>query len=136
MKTRKLHKRLKSSIKKKYVKKEELEKLAKEVDKLQKKIKQLETSLASGRSAPPVATANKKKPGNPPPVAEEAPKAVAGADRLTRIRGIGPVIEKKLHDLGITTFSQIAANSRSSLSRSWRGSFSASVRASSAWRFA
>ena len=32
-----------------------------------------------------------------------------GPDELTRIKGIGAVIEKKLHALGITTFAQIAA---------------------------
>ena len=32
-----------------------------------------------------------------------------GADDLTVIKGIGKVIEKKLHELGITSFSQIAA---------------------------
>lgn len=31
-----------------------------------------------------------------------------GPDDLTRIRGIATVIEKRLHDLGITTFEQIA----------------------------
>jgi len=38
-----------------------------------------------------------------------APKAAAGADDLKRISGVGPALEKKLHDLGITTFAQIAA---------------------------
>lgn len=40
-----------------------------------------------------------------------APKkaAKAEADDLTRISGVGPVIVKKLHDLGVTTFAQIAA---------------------------
>ena len=36
-------------------------------------------------------------------------KAAADADDLTRISGVGPVIVKKLHDLGVTTFAQIAA---------------------------
>ncbi|NKB65259.1 MAG: hypothetical protein GKR95_25225 [Gammaproteobacteria bacterium] len=31
-----------------------------------------------------------------------------GPDELTRISGIGPVLEKKLHGLGIVTFKQIA----------------------------
>lgn len=41
-----------------------------------------------------------------------APKKAAkadGADDLTRISGVGPVIVGKLHDLGVTTFAQIAA---------------------------
>ncbi len=38
----------------------------------------------------------------------KAKKADAGADDLTQISGVGPVIVKKLHDLGVTTFAQIA----------------------------
>ncbi|WP_342075695.1 50S ribosomal protein L21 [Yoonia sp. SS1-5] len=36
-------------------------------------------------------------------------KAADGADDLTKISGVGPVIVKKLHGLGVTTFAQIAA---------------------------
>lgn len=35
-------------------------------------------------------------------------EAKTSTDKLTDINGIGPVIEGKLHDLGITTFQQIA----------------------------
>ena len=39
-----------------------------------------------------------------------APKAkAADGDDLTKISGVGPVIVKKLHALGVTTFAQIAA---------------------------
>ena len=45
--------------------------------------------------------------------AKAAPKAKAaasvGADDLTRISGVGPVIVKKLHALDVTSFAQIAA---------------------------
>ena len=41
-------------------------------------------------------------------VSQEA-EVEQGPDELTRIKGIGAVLEKKLHDLGITTFAQIAA---------------------------
>lgn len=43
-----------------------------------------------------------------------APKKAAAseADDLTQISGVGPVIVKKLHDLGVTTFAQIAAWSK------------------------
>jgi predicted flap endonuclease-1-like 5' DNA nuclease len=44
-------------------------------------------------------------PATPVTPANPAPKA----DDLTAIRGIGKVIEKKLHDLGIRSFGQIAA---------------------------
>jgi len=38
-----------------------------------------------------------------------APKAAAGADDLKALSGVGPALEKKLHDAGVTTFAQIAA---------------------------
>ncbi len=38
----------------------------------------------------------------------KAKKAAAEGDKLTDINGIGPVIEQKLKDMGITTFQQIA----------------------------
>ena len=44
------------------------------------------------------------------PVVEEAvaPAVESAGDKLTDINGIGPVIEGKLNDMGITTFQQIA----------------------------
>jgi predicted flap endonuclease-1-like 5' DNA nuclease len=38
----------------------------------------------------------------------QAENQLEGPDDLTRIRGIATVIERRLHDLGITTFAQIA----------------------------
>ena len=39
-----------------------------------------------------------------------APKAVAGAaDDLKQLSGVGPALEKKLHEAGVTSFAQIAA---------------------------
>lgn len=40
-----------------------------------------------------------------------APKAAAaaGADDLKKLSGVGPALEKKLHEAGVTTFAQIAA---------------------------
>ncbi len=65
------------------------------------------------------------KAEKPAPKKEAAPKkaapkkaapkkaaAKAEADDLTRISGVGPVIVKKLHDLGVTTFAEIAAWSK------------------------
>lgn len=45
------------------------------------------------------------------PAAKAAPKkaAAAGADDLKKLSGVGPALEKKLNDAGITTFAQIAA---------------------------
>ncbi|MEM9971236.1 MAG: 50S ribosomal protein L21 [Pseudomonadota bacterium] len=38
-----------------------------------------------------------------------APKAESGADDLKKLSGVGPALEKKLHEAGVTTFAQIAA---------------------------
>ncbi|WP_147105059.1 50S ribosomal protein L21 [Tateyamaria sp. syn59] len=38
-----------------------------------------------------------------------APKADAAGDDLKQLSGVGPALEKKLHDAGVTTFAQIAA---------------------------
>ncbi len=35
--------------------------------------------------------------------------AAAGADDLKKLSGVGPALEKKLHEAGVTTFAQIAA---------------------------
>ena len=40
---------------------------------------------------------------------KEAPKAEAGADDLKKLSGVGPALEKKLHEAGVTTFAQIAS---------------------------
>jgi predicted flap endonuclease-1-like 5' DNA nuclease len=55
----------------------------------------------------------------PEPIAEEAPApqlqpeipvaAEAGADVLTRMKGVGPRVAERLNALGITSFSQVAA---------------------------
>jgi len=55
------------------------------------------------------------KPKKAAPKAEAkaaAPKkaaAAAGADDLKQLSGVGPALEKKLHEAGVTTFAQIAA---------------------------
>lgn len=64
-------------------------------------------AAAAARASAPKAAKPAAKAAAP---AKEAPaKAEAGADDLTRISGVGPVIVKKLHANGITTFAQIAA---------------------------
>ncbi|MFV0514286.1 MAG: 50S ribosomal protein L21 [Jhaorihella sp.] len=47
------------------------------------------------------------KPSKPAKAA--APNAKAGGDDLKKLSGVGPALEKKLHDAGVTTFAQIAA---------------------------
>ena len=61
-------------------------------------------AAAAARASTPKAAAAPKKAAAP----KAAPKAKA-ADDLTRISGVGPVIVKKLLDLGVTSFAQIAA---------------------------
>lgn len=51
------------------------------------------------------AASNDEKPKKAAP---KAKAAVTDGDDLTKISGVGPVIVKKLHDLGVTTFAQIA----------------------------
>ena len=60
---------------------------------------------AEAKADAPKAEAKKAAPKKAAPKA----KAAAGADDLTRISGVGPVIVKKLHDLDVTSFAQIAA---------------------------
>ena len=55
------------------------------------------------RRSPP----RRKKPHRPPPQ-RCSPRPKGEADKLTEIKGIGPVAEKQLNEQGITTFAQIA----------------------------
>lgn len=75
-------------------------------------------SIAAVAAATPKKVAKKAAPkaeakadaqpkAEPKKAAPKAKKADA-ADDLTQISGVGPVIVKKLHDLGVTTFAQIA----------------------------
>ena len=60
----------------------------------------------SGRQAAPAQTVSIPMPPPSPPSAP-APKAKA-ADDLTEIKGIGKVIERRLRELGVTSFRQLA----------------------------
>ncbi|MCV6824279.1 MULTISPECIES: 50S ribosomal protein L21 [Halocynthiibacter] len=63
---------------------------------------------AKKAEAKPAAKAEAKKPA----AKKAAPKkaaAATGADDLKKLSGVGPALEKKLLDAGITTFAQIAA---------------------------
>ena len=66
-------------------------------------VAELQEKRAGGKPAPAPRAAPASAPQQPP-----SPPAAAKADDLTAIRGVGKVIEKKLHDLGITSFRQIA----------------------------
>ncbi|WP_421724831.1 50S ribosomal protein L21 [Bauldia sp.] len=69
--------------------------------------------LADGKAAPAKAKPKKaEKPAAPKPEAapEAAPvEADTSGDDLKKLSGVGPVLEKKLHGLGVTSFDQIAA---------------------------
>jgi NADH-quinone oxidoreductase subunit E len=54
------------------------------------------------------AEAKAEKPKAKKPAAKKA-TAAGGADDLKQLKGVGPALEKKLHDNGVTTFAQIAA---------------------------
>ncbi|MEM7473228.1 MAG: 50S ribosomal protein L21 [Pseudomonadota bacterium] len=55
------------------------------------------------------AEAPAKKEAAPKKAAPKKAAAKSDGDDLTQISGVGPVIVKKLHALGVTTFAQIAA---------------------------
>ena len=69
-------------------------------------IDSISASGAKKKAAPKKAAAAKPAPA---PKAKAAPKAKSTeADNLKLISGVGPVLEGKLHALGITTFQQVA----------------------------
>ncbi|WP_299873394.1 helix-hairpin-helix domain-containing protein [uncultured Cocleimonas sp.] len=49
------------------------------------------------------------------PAKEEAPKAVAEADDLKKIEGIGPKIAEVLGEAGVTTYAQLAGMERDAI---------------------
>ena len=62
------------------------------------------TATALKKAAP------QKTEAEAPAKAKAAPKtAAAGADDLKKLSGVGPALEKKLHEGGVTSFAQIAA---------------------------
>ena len=67
-------------------------------------------SAAAATAAAPKKAAPKKTEAEAPAEAKAAPKAAAGgADDLKKLSGVGPALEKKLHEGGVTSFAQIAA---------------------------
>ena len=68
------------------------------------KAKPAAKKAASKKAAP-------KKDADEKPAAkkEAAPKAESGADDLKKLSGVGPVLEKKLIEAGVTSFAQIAS---------------------------
>ncbi|MGC3940620.1 50S ribosomal protein L21 [Roseobacter sp. EG26] len=69
-------------------------------------------SVKAVEAATPKKAAPKKaeaKAEAPKAKAKPAPKADAGADDLKKLSGVGPALEKKLIEGGVTSFAQIAA---------------------------
>jgi len=63
---------------------------------------------AGSVSAVAVEAAAPAKKAAPKKATKAAPAAEAGADDLKALSGVGPALEKKLHEAGVTTFAQIA----------------------------
>ncbi len=56
-----------------------------------------------------------KKAAAKPAAKKAAPKAAAGADDLKQLSGVGPALEKKLNEAGVTTFAQVAGWSKADI---------------------
>ncbi|MEL7253905.1 MAG: 50S ribosomal protein L21 [Pseudomonadota bacterium] len=82
----------------------------------------VKAAVGAGSVAAVVAAATEKKPAKKAapkaepkaekPKAEKKPaakKADAAGDDLKQLSGVGPALEKKLHEAGVTTFAQVAA---------------------------
>ncbi len=74
-----------------------------------------QAAAAPAPSAPAPVPATEPTP-DPAPAPAPAPEPAAmedardgGADDLKKLKGVGPGLEQKLHDAGVTTFAQIAA---------------------------
>lgn len=76
--------------------------------------KQAAKKAASEKKAAPASTAGKATKDKAAAVTAAAKGA---ADDLKKISGVGPVLEGKLHALGITTFAQIAAFNADDIAR-------------------
>ncbi|SMY07328.1 50S ribosomal protein L21 [Flavimaricola marinus] len=70
-----------------------------------------EASASVSASAAPKKASAKKASAEAAPAkkADSKPAATGGADDLKELSGVGPALEKKLHENGVTTFAQIAA---------------------------
>ncbi|SFR17527.1 50S ribosomal protein L21 [Poseidonocella sedimentorum] len=66
-------------------------------------------SVTSAAEAPAAAPKKAAKAKAEAPKAAAKAEAPAGADDLKKLSGVGPALEKKLHEAGVTSFAQIAA---------------------------
>jgi large subunit ribosomal protein L21 len=66
------------------------------------------TKKAAAPKAAPKAEAKKEAPKAEAKAAPKAKAKAADADDLKKLSGVGPALEKKLNEAGVTTFAQIA----------------------------
>jgi large subunit ribosomal protein L21 len=64
---------------------------------------------AMGAGSAPAETDAAAPAAKPAKAKAEAPAVAAGGDDLKKLSGVGPALEKKLHEAGVTSFAQIAA---------------------------
>jgi predicted flap endonuclease-1-like 5' DNA nuclease len=114
MKTGELEKKIKASVRKHYIRKSSHDKLKKQLSALQKRLAKLEKLCGASASAP---SRKKQTTTDQSAQPELAAAPESGVDDLTRIKGIGPVLQGKLHNLGIDRFTQIAAWSNEDIER-------------------
>lgn len=108
MNEEKITRKLKASARKHYVRKKQFEALTKEMKRLAKRVAKLEKCCESTAAWSAEAST---KVGKHEPTGSAAPGKAAvskAKDKLTLIKGIGPVLEKKLNATGISSFAQIA----------------------------
>jgi large subunit ribosomal protein L21 len=67
------------------------------------------TAAVAAAAKPAKKAAAKTEAAPKAEVKKAAPKAAAGSDDLKKLSGVGPALEKKLHENGVTSFAQIAA---------------------------
>ena len=67
------------------------------------------TGVKAAVGAGSVSASAEAAPAAKPAKKAATPAAAAGADDLKLLSGVGPALEKKLHEAGVTTFAQIAA---------------------------
>lgn len=67
------------------------------------------TPKAPEPAKPAVKQVEEAKKAQKPAAKKEAAPASTDADDLKELKGVGPALEKKLHDAGVTSFAQIAA---------------------------
>ncbi|MCU7930163.1 MAG: hypothetical protein KZQ90_05135 [Candidatus Thiodiazotropha sp. (ex Codakia rugifera)] len=108
--SKKLQHKIQKKLKKLFVKSDNHEALMSRVDALEKEFGELRQILEGGakKAVPVPKKPAVKKPAAKKPVARKAAAPKAN-NNLQNIKGIGVVIEKKLHEYGVNSYEQIAA---------------------------